>query len=255
MARLPLPREYILAAMQYVENRLDELPDYKLGSRAGQLKIVMNNPRHEYSIDSKAGRRLMPILTERSRLLEIRDGLREYWRINYKGSIEYQSVEINNHDNVLNDDFWFSLKADSNNIQKSDDLFHNGVQLRSRGEMIVNEVLDHLGLEYVYEPFVTINGEHFSPDFVVRIPAFGCCFMIEYLGRLDEYGYLEKNKYKIGSYFRSNLFLGTNLIVFCANKRSAPSFDEIHNSIVSLIANLCAKYVKNNSTDRNNSRS
>ena len=250
MSRLPIPKEYILATMKYVENKLDSLPGYRIAARKGVLKIISSHPRSEYMIDRPQGRSLMPIVRERERLIGMRHDLICNWRDLYSENIDLDTLELNNVMSIMGDDLWYRLRADCNQYQKTDELFHNGIQLRSRGEMLVGEILDRLGLEYIYEPEIIISGKKYSPDFVVHVPAFCCCFIIEYMGCMDEYGYVEKNKAKIGSYLHAGLFPGRDLIFLCANANSAPTFDAIHNSIVSLLANLCSIHVKRSESNR-----
>ena len=244
MARLPLPEDYILATLKYTEERLNSLPGYRMANRGGILKVVSNYPRHEYRLDKPTGRSLLPIVNEREHLLKVRRELLLLWKKLYSGSIDTRGITLNDVSRIMGDDLWYELKADSNSYKKTDDLFHNGIRLRSRGEMLVNEVLDRLGLEYIYEPEIVIDGRSYSPDFVVHIPTFGCCFIIEYLGCMDDHTYVEKNKNKISSYLHAGIFPGRDLILLCANANSAPTFDMIYNSIVSLLADLCSIYVK-----------
>ena len=244
MSRLPIPKDYILATLKYIECRLNELPEYRIATRRGILKIVSSQPRCEYMIDHPKGRSLVPVVRERERLIRMRHDLICNWRELYKENIDLDNLYLNKAMSIMGDELWYRLRADSNQYKKTDELFHNGTQLRSRGEMLVSEILDRLGLEYIYEPEIIIAGKKYSPDFVVHVPAFGCCFIIEYLGLMDEYGYVEKNKIKIGSYLHSGLFPGRDLILLCANANSAPTFDTVHNSIVSLLANLCSVYVR-----------
>ena len=244
MARLPLPRDYILASLMYIDNRLEQLPNCSLINHNDVQKIVSYNPRHEYKVTSVKGKKLMSLFGERRKLEELRRALIKKWSDSYSDKIDLNSVIICGHGNVLGDDIWNELKEDTNSYQKQDSLYHNGIKMRSRGEMFVGEILDQLGLDYLYEPEMIIDGRSVCPDFVVRVPVFGCCFIVEYMGCLDEYGYLDKNKSKIGMYFHSGIFLGTNLVILCADRNSAPSLDTIHNSIVSLLANLCSIYLK-----------
>ena len=244
MSRLPLPREYILATLKVIDEKLDQLPDCYVVNRGSIEKIRSRKPRHEYSTDSNRGRVLMSSLIERQRLIKIRHRLINEWKLNYSERIDISSVSINKNISTAGSDLWYKLSDKINTYEKTDSLYHNGIQVRSRIEMGIGEMLDSLGLEYVYEPELEINNKRLSPDFVIYVPTFDCCIILEFLGMLDDYNYLDSAKLKIGVYFNNGFFPETNLILLCGNKNSAPSFDEIYNSIVVCLANLSTMFVK-----------
>ena len=249
MSRLPLPREYILASLKYVNERLERLPICSIIRHGDQLKISTKEPRHEYSVNSKKGKGYLPIIAEREKYLQMKASLISRWKSFYDDSIELDAIAINHSVSVPGSSIWDQLVSESNRFENSNNIYHNGIHIRSRGEMTIMEILDQLCLDYVYEPELILDGKRFSPDFVIKVPAFGCCIIVEYLGLLDDYNYLDSTKTKIGQYFKNGFFIGTNLILLCGNKSTTPSFDAIYNSIVSTLANLCTVYVKQKSLD------
>ena len=120
MSRLPIPKEYILATMKYVENKLDSLPGYRIAARKGVLKIISSHPRSEYMIDRPQGRSLMPIVRERERLIGMRHDLICNWRDLYSENIDLDTLELNNVMSIMGDDLWYRLRADCNQYQKTD---------------------------------------------------------------------------------------------------------------------------------------
>lgn len=247
MSRLPLPREYILATVKYLNERLENIPVCTVIKHGEKHKVFIQEPRHEYGINSKKGQFYLPFVDERERLINARKGLITQWKSTYSDRPDPDSICINKEASIFGTNLWEQLTSESNGFVNNNSIFHNGIHVRSRGEMTVGEILDQLGLEYVYEPELILDGKRLSPDFVIRVPAFGCCIIVEYLGLLDDYDYLDSVKSKLGHYFKNGFFVGTNLILLCGNKNTAPSFDSIYNSIISTLANLCTIYVKQKS--------
>lgn len=244
MARLPVPREYILATLKYIDNRLMQIPHCNLVVHSGHKRIRIKDPCHEYAVDSLNGKRYMKYLYERRRLTEIRKSLTDFWKKNYKERICTDNVSVNSDVDLKVRDLSEKMDERNNPYENNELLYHNGIQFRSRVEMCIAETLDQLGLEYVYEPEIMLSYKRLSPDFIVKVPVFECCIILEYMGLLDDNTYVESAKNKIGIYMKNGFFPGTNLIILGGNKNSAPSFDAIYNSIVTSLANLCAIYVR-----------
>ena len=244
MARLPVPRDYILATLKYIDDKLSQMPHCKLVIHSGHKRIRIKDPCHEYAVDSPNGKRYQRFLYERQRLTNIRKNLTDLWKMNYKDRIYTDNVSINSDVNLKVRDLSEYIDKGNNPYEKNDLLYHNGIQYRSRVEMCIAETLDQLGLEYVYEPEIMLSYKKLSPDFIIKVPAFGCCIILEYMGLLDDSNYVETAKSKLGIYMTNGYFPGTNLIILGGNKNSAPSFDSIYNSIVTALANLCTIYVR-----------
>ncbi len=239
MSRLPLPREYILAMLNYFDKELNRMPQCSIISHSGQDKVLVRNPRHEYGINTPKGRELLHIQDKRNTILRLKRQITEQWNRAYHGVLDRESISLNCEAVLPGSDIWNEIVTDTNPYKKKEELYHNGIKVRSRMEMMISEVLDQLGLEYLYEPEIVLDGKRIYPDFVVRIPAFGCCIIIEYLGMLDDYKYLDATKNKLGVYLRNGFYPGTNLILLGGSKNSAPTIDAIYNSIVAAIASLC----------------
>lgn len=109
-----------------------------------------------------------------------------------------------------------------------------GEMMRSRGEVIIANILDSLELEYVYELPMMMNGNRKIPDFVVLHPIKKVEIIIEYMGLYNEKEYRESNEKKIAEYFDAGYILGRNLFVFMDDANG--SFDsEITNKILKTI--------------------
>lgn len=120
---------------------------------------------------------------------------------------------------------------------------HKHFYMRSRFEVTLAGVLDSLELEYKYEPTLYLNGYQVSPDFVVFIPEFNCCIIIECEGMTDELNYINKNGYKLAEYLYSGLIVGMTLVVLQGGKTSMPSPELMRNSVISAINLLTSYYL------------
>ncbi|MBR1797997.1 MAG: hypothetical protein IJ757_08330 [Clostridiales bacterium] len=118
---------------------------------------------------------------------------------------------------------------------------HKEFYMRSRFEVAMAAELDNLGLEYKYEPTFRINGYQFSPDFVIYIPEYDCCIIVECEGMTDEVSYVNRNGVKFAEYLYIGLVFGMTLVVLQGTKESMPSPELMRNSVISAI-NLLSSY-------------
>ena len=135
----------------------------------------------------------------------------------------------------MNGEFFKSLVAESNSRSFKSNYSHKGIQMRSRAELLVAEVLDELNLQYKYEPAIEFNGTVYNPDFIVYIEAIDSCFIIEVLGMTDNPDYWYKNVPKFADYARSGLLINGELLLIAGTESHIPDTDDIYNSIVGMI--------------------
>lgn len=120
---------------------------------------------------------------------------------------------------------------------------HKQFYMRSRFEVAMAGVLDSLELEYKYEPRLILGGYQIYPDFVVFIPEFNCCIIIECEGMTDELSYVNKNGFKLATYLYSGLVFGMTLVVLQGGRTSMPSPEVMRNTVISAINLLASYYV------------
>ena len=142
-------------------------------------------------------------------------------------------------DLFMNGEYYKRLVGEQNTQQNNSMYYHKGIHVRSRAEMLVAEVLDELRLQYKYEPAVTINDVTFYPDFVVYIEAIDACFVIEVLGKTDNYEYMNNNVSKLVKYSVAGISINDNLLLIPGTVSYMPDTDHIYNSIVNMV-NLAA---------------
>lgn len=94
----------------------------------------------------------------------------------------------------------------------------SGEMMRTRGEIIIGNTLDELGLTYVYEWPKQIGGKLRWPDFTVLHPKTHEIVTIEYMGMYSDAEYRENNNPKLDEFFNDGYVLGQNLWVFMDNE-------------------------------------
>lgn len=108
-------------------------------------------------------------------------------------------------------------KRDSIPRYKPENLVHtsdSGEKMRTRGEVIFANILDSIGVEYVYELPTEINGQLKIPDFTILHPKTKQEIIVEYMGMYGDENYRLKNTIKIAEYFNAGYILGKNLFIF-----------------------------------------
>ena len=90
----------------------------------------------------------------------------------------------------------------------------SGEMMRTLGEMIFANILDSLGVEYIYELPTEVNGQLKIPDFTILHPRNKQEIIIEYMGMYGDENYKIKNTFKIAEYFNGGYILGKNFFVF-----------------------------------------
>lgn len=155
---------------------------------------------------------------------------------------ETKPIDPSKFDSYFNKEFYDNLTLRSEKDPIVTGYLHNDIYMRSRGELLVAEALDSLGLEYKYEPMIRIRGKICYPDFIVYLPEFNRCFFIEFLGRLDDDQYVADNSFKIGRYLQSGMTINEDILLFCGWENRMVSTESIVDDIVSLIVKYCRMY-------------
>ena len=159
-----------------------------------------------------------------------------------EGLPDIPNINIKKVKTVYNKDYWEQIHVRAEFEDKTTGYQYKDMMMDSRGEMIVAQTLDSMGLIYKYEPRIVINGEVYYPDFLVYLPEFGRCFFIEFMGRLDDEKYISRNKFKLMDYLKSGMVVNKDLLVFCGYENSMVNADDMIDDITALINKYCRMY-------------
>ena len=236
--RVKLSNEYLNVRFHYCNKRLEKLPKVSKGIHKGNpvLRIKQRTASGSYNVKeikatSKKAVALNEIVLLRKRLTEEINTLKRTKGVDPRISSS-MVISSNNH---MNGEFFKTLAAESNSRSFKSNYYHKGIQMRSRAELLVAEVLDELNMQYKYEPAIEFNGTVYNPDFIVYIEAIDSCFIIEVLGMTDSQDYWYKNISKFTDYARSGLLINGELLLIAGTESHIPDTDDIHNSIVGMI--------------------
>ena len=104
--------------------------------------------------------------------------------------------------------------ASPNTYPKSGEFItNNGEVVRSKSEKIIADLLQRLGLYYVYECPLEVNGTLLYPDFAILNPITRETWYLEHRGRMDQADYAEDALQKERLYASCGLFPGLGLII------------------------------------------
>ena len=236
--RLKFTEEYLSARLDRINRMISEQPLMYRNRRKDEYFIrFMKDGKlreiHPASVKYKEAEKRFFYIRD---LKSIQKRLRS--AVNYKGNI----VIRNDIRAVLSYDEYVKLVPHT--TKDGDHPYsHKQFYMRSRFEVTMAGVLDSLELEYKYEPTLSINGYLVSPDFVVYIPEFDCCIIIECEGMTDELSYVNKNGYKFAEYLYSGFIFGMTLVVLQGGRTNMPSPELMRNTVVSAIDLLTSYYV------------
>lgn len=239
-----LPTAFLRARLELIEKELEALPLVCIGQhrntpivRAYYYEDGVRR-RREYSMSSSRGQALLSQWRSRTNLINNKKIIKSV----IPSTCDLSSIDPVKVRAMFDEVFWRDLNVVHNEKDQERPYEHNGIFMRSRGEVLVAQVLDSLNLEYKYEAVITIGDEVYYPDFVVYLPEFKRCFIIEFLGMLDNKSYAYKNGIKISNYMSCGMILNEDLLVFCGTRTSMPSAESIADDIVALIKKYCRIY-------------
>lgn len=90
---------------------------------------------------------------------------------------------------------------------------HDGVPMRSMGEIAIAARLDHFGIQYKYEAELQVPELRYVPDFTIRRAHDGRIIYWEHLGKISDKEYMQHNRRKFDDYEEYGIVPWRNLIV------------------------------------------
>ena len=239
-----LPTAFLRARLDLIDKKLAALPIVCIGQhrntpivRAYYYEDGIRR-KHEYAMSGSRGQELLSKWRSRSELINNRKIIKSL----ITSTNDLSSIDPYKVSTVFDERFWNNLGVVPNKKDPERMYEHKGIYMRSRGEVLIAQVLDSLNLQYKYEAVINIGDESYYPDFVVYLPEFRRCFIIEFLGMLDSKNYAYKNGIKIGNYMNCGMVINEDLILFCGTRSSMPSAESIADDIVALIQKYCRTY-------------
>ena len=242
-----LSSEQAKIRLEYLEKRLEKLPkgkitEYKQHGYDCKMVWIREFPdqtkynRKHYSIRREPGATLMPLVEESCSISrEIEDIIKQLR--NKENEVRCVSkIKRRNEPVKMNRKFFDELKKteDSNPFPKTNPVEYKGILFRSKGEMIIAQKLDELGLEYSYESRLNI-GRDVYPDFSVYIPELDKVFFIEFMGGFGNFEYNMSSGNKFADYATYGYINGRDIIFLCETNENKADVELLEAQINALI--------------------
>ena len=221
-----IPKEYLALKINYLRDMLSSLPAVRISKRKryGVIEQRCICENHNYSINSKNGKRLYEIAVQRKGLELLLSKYENEWRCAFQGTIPDDIIPKNiirtinpNNPNIssgMDSEFFYSLKNDANpNFREHKKFPFNGVLYRSKAEAEIARFYTEQGIPFKYEPEIHLDGmaKPYHPDFVLLIKEINCCKIHEHLGIMSSSDYIRDNKIKLTNYLNAGLLPGYDI--------------------------------------------
>lgn len=90
----------------------------------------------------------------------------------------------------------------------------NGLRVRSKTEEIIVNIFEDLGIPYIFEYPIQVDGDRLYPDFLVLNVRTGKEYVYEHFGRLDDPDYVDRSFLrKLELYSKAGYTVGKNLVM------------------------------------------
>lgn len=255
-----LPDKLLLARHRYISGKLGELPKLTLsGNKIIRMKIPSAAGSYAYkriSPNSPDRGYYEQILAKRGKIEEQLLQLEQAWQMRHGfpiPSADERPLAIINTGSRLSMDNFNMLTEYSNPRPIETNYISGGKRYRSRLELHTAEALSLLGLEWRYEPAISLGvpgkfmGEArtvtVTPDFAVAVPELRRFFIVEALGMLSDKSYAEEACNKIRTYAYNGIYPSKDLVLVPGDSTYMPPIEAILSSLVSTLEHICSEVV------------
>lgn len=231
--------EYLVLKTKYIEEQYSYIPPIYRNKHYGRyvIQYYEGGRRHEVQPTSPRYQQLEYKYLRRK-------ALKNELKVLYSMCMSRQNYKIRDDiHKVLDYNDYQKMVSNTSNSDGKHPYQHKEFYMRSRFEVSMAYVLDSLGLDYKYEPTIYLGDYMINPDFVVYLPEFDCCIIIECEGMTNRVGYVNRNGMKFTEYLYSGLVFGMTLVVLQGTDKQMPSPEIMRNAVVSAINNVTAMYV------------
>jgi len=236
-----LSYEHSKLRISYLEQELSNLPAGKIvvcRSHGYEYKAVrLFGSKCCYSLNRPRGQELLPLIERaesiKKELLSIQIELERIRQSERQTSF----IKRRNEPVVLNKALFDELKkhADSNPYKKpANSIEYKGILMRSKGEVMIAQKLDFLGIEYIYETRLWV-GRAIFPDFTIYLPEIDKVAFIEFMGALSDPNYLPSAGERFRTYAGNAYILGRDFIFICETSDVPTDLDMLVTQLNALV--------------------
>ena len=202
--------------------------EYGPGGKTLKIHYLTRPVNAEYL---RLAERRMYLMAERKRILSSLDDVPSKYCVQISAGYR------------LNRSDWEKMKSQSNPKEIKGDLWFENLHMRSRFEVNTAMALRGLGLEFKYEPQIRIGNKIKYPDFVVYLPEFEVCFIIECMGRVGDEQYDADAENKLKLYMDGGFIPFRDFLILGGSSDFIPVRDWVINAIVSVVNSIASECV------------
>lgn len=197
---------------------------------------------HRHLASSKTGQRLAKVYDQRKQKEMTLAQFRSLWNSTFGQPCPKLDLDKmkKTHSSFITQEMFDSLTPCVNPRKILRPNPYKGIIFRSKSERELAELLDELGIEYKYEPLLTIGGAEIFPDFVCFIRELGIGFIIEHFGMIDNIRYIESPILKFRTVTSVGMIPGIDILFTYERENAPPTTDYFRNSINCILDNICA---------------
>ena len=249
-----MPREFFIGRYIYLKDCYDKTENYTFthcgegttityrGYDKSSGKII----RRRFSENSPRWEQIKPLAEKRTTLKNQLKTLLDDWSREYSGSLRDLAAHykiVIPEDRTVNPELWSNLSNNQCTISSKSRFMYKGIAMRSQFETVIASIIDELHLEFKYDVMLLLRKGYVCPDFAVNLPEYRKCGFIEYLGALQDFGYLRDNIDKIDNYLSSGIYIGRELTIISGDKYYRPNNDTIRSLICSMVGEIARQHV------------
>ena len=235
--------DYKIAKVLFINKELERLPNLHRGS-IRDLRVV-----RLYDDNNRTVKTYSQSLEKNFKYGEIADLRKRYQLLkkqllsDLKVSPTEYKIQLSAAYRLTKED-WDKMKSQSNPKEIKGDLWFENIHMRSRFEVNTAIVLKKLNLEFKYEPEIILNGKKVHPDFVVYLPEFEVCFIIECMGMIGSSGYDWDATNRMKLLMDVGCIPFRDFLVLGGTETFIPTEEWVTNAIVSMVNSIAAECVQ-----------
>ena len=240
---------FLFARYKFCKDKLISLPHISRGYRRGLpvYRVRINKKYYAYADIPKNRNKYEAILKLKDRITaKLKKTVAELSDTYKPSSIEAISSQlqfITTKNNLMDKQFYDTLIDNSSNFKNDKNYYLNGYNFRSRAEQLIADVLRDMKLPFKYECNLYFDNDRVNVDFVVYVEEFDCCFIIEYLGMMNDYKYQNRTANKQNLFYANGLYPYRNILFLYGDENNMPSEFEIRSAITHILNVIASRHI------------
>ena len=231
--------DYKIARVLYINRELESIPKLRRGgNNVVRLYDTRGHVMKTYNLSKPSNLIQGELADKREALIIERKRLTASLRL----SPSEHHIQISAGYKLTKNE-WEQMRSQCNSSKIKGDLWFENLHMRSRFEINTAIILRSLGLEFKYEPELRIGNKIKYPDFVVYLPEFEICFIIECMGRIGDSGYDTDADNKLRFYMDNGFIPFRDFLVLGGSNDYIPTKDWVINAIISVVNSISSECV------------